>query len=258
MIFAPDSMTLHKTILFGIPFLFRSIAVIGLIFLKPCHCYLFIKKRWFWYFSLFSTVLTYLLAGSVAGMGGWKSTNNSRYIGIGSIELAPTQSYTLFIVAFTRNIRLIVSFHAWRTERTIWSYAKVGSGGNLRFRILWSFNPSSSFVYIFDASDCKVVNSSSFCLSVSSDSSNNLSHSSFWMDLSIEPLMSVWTGKSTSLSSSSMVLAAAGKTSFLKLGFDILKSLSISLGTNSGDSQPTRSTAKSRTFWFADFFLVRR
>ena len=70
--------------------------------------------------------------------------------------------------------------------------------------------------------------------------------------------MSVWTGKSTSLSYSSVALAAVGKTNFPKLGLDISKSLSLSLGTNSGDSQPTLSTAMSRTFWFADLFLVRR
>ena len=67
--------------------------------------------------AMFSTVLEYLLAGSVAGMGDRKSTNNSMYIG--STEVAPTQSYTLFIVTLPRNIRLIVSFRAWRTERTI-------------------------------------------------------------------------------------------------------------------------------------------
>ena len=144
------------------------------------------------------------------------------------------------------------------TERTIWSSAKVGSGGTLHFQILWSLNASSSFVCIFDASDCKVANSSAFCVSCSSDSSNNLSHLSFWMDLSIEPPMSVWTSQSTLLSSSSLALAVVGKTNFLKLGLDISKLLLLSLLTNIGDSQPTLSITMSQTFWFADFFLVRR
>ena len=197
---------------------------------------------------MFSIVLAYLLAGSVAGMGDRNSTNNSRYIGF--TEVAPTQSYTLLIVANARNICLIVPFRAWQTERTVWSSAKVGFGGTLRSRILWSSNSSSSFACIFDASDCKVA--SSFCLSFFNNSSENLSHSSFWMDLSTEPPMSVWTSKSTSLSSSSVALAAVGKINFPKLGLDRSKSLSLSLGTNSGDSQPTRSTVMSRTFWFAD------
>ena len=68
------------------------------------------------------------------------------------------------------------------------------------------------------------------------------------MDLSTEPPMSVWTSKSTALSSSSVTLAAVGKINFPKLGLDRSKSLSLSLGTNSGDSQPTRSTVMSRTF----------
>ena len=102
-----------------------------------------------------------------------------------------------------------------------------------------------------------MANSSSFYLSFFNDSSKNLSHSSFLMDLSTEPPMSVWTGKSTSLSSSSVALAIVGKTNFPKLGLDIAKLLSLSLGINIGNSQPTRSTAMSRTFWFADLFLVR-
>ena len=71
------------------------------------------------------------------------------------------------------------------------------------------------------------------------------------MDLSTELPMSVWTGKS-SLSSFSVALDASGKINFPKLELDRLKLLSLSLGTNSGDSQPTRSTAMSQTFWFAD------
>ena len=78
------------------------------------------------------------------------------------------------------------------------------------------------------------------------------------MDLSIEPPMSVWTSQSTLLSSSSLALAVVGKTNFLKLGHDISKSLLLSLLTNIGDSQPTLSITMSQTFWFADFFLVRR
>ena len=98
---------------------------------------------------MFSTVLAYLLARSVAGMGR-NSANYSKYIG--STEVAPTQSYTLFIVANARNMRLIVPFQAWQTERTMSSSTKLGSGGTLRFRILWSSNSSSSFTCIFDAS----------------------------------------------------------------------------------------------------------